>query len=409
MQELIQVNEPQFHSEDHYKLLGVDLSATSDDIRSAYRRLTLQYHPDRTTNENTALYIKIKNAYETLRDPERRATYDANKRETHRADSFARTLQLELDRAELFWRGRILAAIPAPVISLPVTPILPIDRNANSRRRVQNQNPPMFRNDEPHAADEGFTPITMPGFYHSFPDEPSSAAANHGFFRGPSSNNSTSAPNSFGNSRSASNAPRNNFDNLLASLYLDLLLSPLLSNSTNNMEMLDSVINDYLNLIIARSLQQRLNERFANSIPAAAGGSNSGVSILIIIIRRNSGMFSGVGANQQSANSKIEVPKLSENHQKLDDIKFDEKQIPEEYICPLSLNVMSDPVFNPSKGLPNVERSWILIEIGRSGKNPFTNLPLDVSDLQSNGKLKEQIDKFVDEAVKSHKNEQPKM
>lgn len=137
---------------------------------------------------------------------------------------------------------------------------------------------------------------------------------------------------------------------------------------------------------------------------------SSDVSILHLL--RNSPFLFHAGARRNneetvSANSKIVLPEVSRNHKKLDAIKV--KDIPEDYICPLSCNVMSDPVFNTALGLPNVERAWILIEIERKGKNPFNNSPLQESDLQSNVKLKEEIDGFVDNLVQAYEQNQLKM
>ncbi len=61
-----------------YETLGVDKSATDDDIKSAYRRLAMRYHPDRNPNDKEAeeKFKEVSEAYATLRDPETRAKFD---------------------------------------------------------------------------------------------------------------------------------------------------------------------------------------------------------------------------------------------------------------------------------------------------------------------------------------------
>lgn len=62
---------------DFYKVLGVAPSATADDIRDAYRQLARKHHPDVSdSEEDAARFLKIKNAYEVLKDPERRRMFD---------------------------------------------------------------------------------------------------------------------------------------------------------------------------------------------------------------------------------------------------------------------------------------------------------------------------------------------
>jgi curved DNA-binding protein CbpA len=66
---------------DPYKTLQVDAEADADVIRAAYRRLALKYHPDGgETPERGRRMAELNAAWEVLRDPQRRAAYDAGRR-----------------------------------------------------------------------------------------------------------------------------------------------------------------------------------------------------------------------------------------------------------------------------------------------------------------------------------------
>ncbi|OGB74332.1 molecular chaperone DnaJ [candidate division Kazan bacterium RBG_13_50_9] len=65
-------------SKDYYKILGVSRGASPDEIKQAYRRLALRYHPDKTKGdkEGEQKFKEVNEAYRVLSDPARRKQYD---------------------------------------------------------------------------------------------------------------------------------------------------------------------------------------------------------------------------------------------------------------------------------------------------------------------------------------------
>ena len=63
---------------DYYDVLGVDRSASEPDIKKAYRRIAMKYHPDRNPGDAAAeqSFKDVNEAYEVLKDGEKRAAYD---------------------------------------------------------------------------------------------------------------------------------------------------------------------------------------------------------------------------------------------------------------------------------------------------------------------------------------------
>ncbi|MBI1331816.1 MAG: DnaJ domain-containing protein [Armatimonadetes bacterium] len=64
-------------AQDHYRTLGVSRNATAAEIKSAYRKIALAHHPDRSqTLQSSEIFLKATEAYEVLGDPDRRKQYD---------------------------------------------------------------------------------------------------------------------------------------------------------------------------------------------------------------------------------------------------------------------------------------------------------------------------------------------
>src|SRR5258706_7400484 len=62
---------------DFYEILGVNKSSTDQEIKSAYRKLAIKYHPDKNkTKEAEEKFKEVTRAYEVLSDSQKRQTYD---------------------------------------------------------------------------------------------------------------------------------------------------------------------------------------------------------------------------------------------------------------------------------------------------------------------------------------------
>jgi len=63
---------------DYYKILGIDKAATADEIKRAYRKLALKYHPDKNPGDKSSeeRFKEINEAYEVLSNPSKRERYD---------------------------------------------------------------------------------------------------------------------------------------------------------------------------------------------------------------------------------------------------------------------------------------------------------------------------------------------
>jgi curved DNA-binding protein len=73
------INQPENMSgKDYYKILGVDKSASPEEIKKSYRKLALKYHPDHNEGDKSAeaKFKDLNEAYAVLRDPEKKQQYD---------------------------------------------------------------------------------------------------------------------------------------------------------------------------------------------------------------------------------------------------------------------------------------------------------------------------------------------
>ena len=85
---------------DYYKILGVDKSASTEDIKKAYRKLARKYHPDINPNNKEAhkKFQEVNEANEVLSDPEKRKKYDQYGKDWKHAEEFEKARQQQKQR-----------------------------------------------------------------------------------------------------------------------------------------------------------------------------------------------------------------------------------------------------------------------------------------------------------------------
>lgn len=96
--------------DDFYNILGVSENANADEIKKAYRQLSLKYHPDKTQGdvEKVKLFQKVNEAYETLGDTEKKEEYDmCRKNPFMRMNSFGGGAEMDMNDilASMFFGG----------------------------------------------------------------------------------------------------------------------------------------------------------------------------------------------------------------------------------------------------------------------------------------------------------------
>src|SRR6478609_1329955 len=86
---------------DYYKILGLDKSAGTEDIKKAYRKLARKHHPDLNPNDKEAhkKFQQINEANEVLSDPEKRKKYDQYGKDWKHAEQFEQARQQQGQRS----------------------------------------------------------------------------------------------------------------------------------------------------------------------------------------------------------------------------------------------------------------------------------------------------------------------
>jgi len=102
-------------SSDYYDILGVSKSASSDEIKKAYRKKALEHHPDRGGDQ--AEFKKINEAYQILSDPQKRTQYDQFGKAGFSGNGSSSTAPPVLHRAladlAVFQKGSVLISAAA--------------------------------------------------------------------------------------------------------------------------------------------------------------------------------------------------------------------------------------------------------------------------------------------------------
>ena len=97
---------------DYYKILGVDKSASQDDVKKAYKKLARKYHPDLNPNDPDAhrKFQEINEANEVLSDPEKRKKYDQYGENWKHADEFE-AQQQQLRQIDIAQFGHLVVSV----------------------------------------------------------------------------------------------------------------------------------------------------------------------------------------------------------------------------------------------------------------------------------------------------------
>lgn len=92
------------------------------------------------------------------------------------------------------------------------------------------------------------------------------------------------------------------------------------------------------------------------------------------------------------------------NYEKIKDLDL---EIPDEYLCPLSLEIMTDPVYVENYPMHKFERAWIEGHLTQHAFNPLNRQPLALADLKPDTILRKRIDDYAEEQLQNKNQVSP--